>query len=52
MILNYIFIVAFKTWGKNDDNFQEIEQNIFKKSNQKYTYEPLPINDLVKKLKE
>lgn len=45
---------SFKTWGKNDSNFQEIEQNIFKKSNQKgvFIHDPLPINDLVKKLKE
>ncbi|MFN8576582.1 MAG: glycosyltransferase [Candidatus Sericytochromatia bacterium] len=44
---------SFKTWGKTDSNFKEIENKILKKSNQNgvFVHEPLPIKELSEKLK-
>lgn len=45
---------SFKTWGKQDSFYKEIENDILKKSNQNgvFIHDPLPIHKLVEKLKE
>ncbi len=45
---------SFKTWGKTDKQFKEIENNILKKANQEgiYIHEPIPIKQLAEVMKK
>lgn len=45
---------SFKTWGKTDTQYKEIEKKIFSKTNQTdvYLHDPIPVKQLAEKMRE